>query len=78
MLHDELWLEIFSWVPVKDVLSSISLVSKTWNTLANNPFLWNNFCKYHDLILPDTDDITDWKEFFKCSSLFYTKLVLAQ
>jgi len=40
LLPDELWIEIFSWVPALQILSITSFVSRPWNRLSNNPFLW--------------------------------------
>jgi len=40
LLPEELWIEIFSWIPAQQILSITSFVSKAWNRLSNNPFLW--------------------------------------
>ena len=43
-LPKELWVWILTFVPVKEVLQHVSLVSSTWNDYSNDPFLWQSFC----------------------------------
>ena len=55
-LPDELWLKIFSWLPVGD-LCSVVLVSRQWRILGEDPALWKKYMleiNYGTKLLPET------------------------
>jgi len=71
ILHDEMWLEVFSCIPTKFVLSSVALVSHSWHTLSNQSLLWQNFCRDASMLsdlqkegIQETE-ITDFKDFYR-------------
>ena len=67
-LPDELILKIFSWLPVTD-LCSVSLVSRSWQLLAEDPSLWRHFLLQINYGTKQLSEVLRFRRFARLNNL---------